>query len=88
MIFVGDGVILVFVAASAFQREAKEGRGKCVVSVSHVFDTEFFRYAAALDLLGMQSIKCCGQDLLLAGFGQQISGQLFGDELVVGFVII
>ena len=75
------------VAARTFESESEKSRPEGVHAIGHVLDAKFLWHASPLDLLGMQSIKAGGEDLVLGGIGKQVPGDLLGDEQVIGEVL-
>ncbi len=55
--------------------------------VGHVLDAEFFRHASPFDFLRVQTVEAGGEDLVPGGVGNEVSGDLLGDEVVVGLVL-
>ncbi len=84
----GDRVELVVVAAGAFQCETKHRGAECVHTIGHVFRAELLLDAAPFVRLPVQTIECRGNTLIARGPGQQVPGQLPGEELVVRQVVV
>jgi hypothetical protein len=79
-----DGVVLVVVAAGAFEGESEEGGAHGVDAIRDVFGAEFLIDAATLVGLAMEPVEGGGQDLITGRIGQEISRQLPGDEPIPG----
>ena len=84
----GQGIVFVIVAARAFKSQPEERGGECVGPVSDVFNPEFFGRAAALDLLGMETVEGRGEDLFVSCPREQVSCQLELEEAIVGDTLI
>ena len=56
--------------------------------VVDVIDAVFFLDRAAFRFLLVQAVESRGQDLIVAGPGEQVAGQLPGDELVPGKIVV
>ena len=56
-------------------------------SIRDILHAKLFNRDAPFFFVGMQTIKRRGQNLVARRIGQQIPGQLFNHELVIGFVI-
>ena len=87
----GDGVELMIVAAGAAESHAEEGAADSVDLFIDEFHFEKFVIlefvvqsaedeVAAADKLG---VPCCG-----GGVVKEVAGEVFADELVVGFVLV
>jgi hypothetical protein len=72
----------VVVAAGAFEGEAEEGGAEGGGAVVDVVDAVFLLDGAALAFLRVEAVESGGEDLLVGGAGQQVAGELPGDELV------
>ena len=83
----GHGVVLVVVATGAFHSQTEKGRAEGMHPVGYVLDAEFFRHASTFDFLRVQTVEAGGEDLVPGGVGNEVSGDLLGDEVVVGLVL-
>ena len=76
----------MIVATGALQRKPEKYRGRGVNAVGRVFDPVFLRDDAPFRVVALVAMKP-GSDLLgQRRLGQQVSCELFDDELVVGLV--
>ena len=76
------------VAAAALERQAEERGAEGRDAVVDVIDAILFLDAPPLRLLLMEPIEGGGEDLLVAGIGKEITGELPGDEIVPGEVAV
>ena len=70
------------VAAAALEREAEERGAEGRDAVVDVIDAILLLDAPPLRLLLMEPIEGGGEDLLVAGIGEEITGELPGDKIV------
>ena len=78
----------MIVAAGALEGEAEEGGGEGLHAVRHILHAILLLHAAALGLLLVQAVKSGGENLIVGRFGQEVAGELRGDELVEGKVVV
>ena len=78
----------VVVAAAAFERQAEESGAHRVHAIDHVGHAVLLLDDAALLVLHVQPIERRRQALFLGGVGQQVAGQLPGDELVERQILV
>ena len=83
-IFLRQGVEFVVVATATFEREAEEGGAEGGHAVVDVVDAVFLLDGAALGFLRMEAVEGGGEDLVVGGVGQEVAGELIGDEFVPG----
>ena len=76
------------VAAAALEGEAEEGGAESRDTVIDVIDAILLLDASPFRLLLMEPIEGGGEDLLVAGIGEEIPGELPGDEIVPGKVAV
>ena len=88
IIALGEGIVFVVVAAGALRGESQPGRAEGSDAVADVFDPVLFVDDAALAVDYMIAAKTGGEALLGGGVGEEISCELFGEELAVGNVLI
>ena len=83
-----ERIELVVVAAAALERQAEEGGPEGRDTVVDVIDAILLLNASPLRLLLMEPIEGGGEDLLVAGIGEEIPGELPGDEIVPGEIAV
>ncbi len=83
-----QGIEFVVVAPRAFQCQPQHRRAKRDDSVGHILRTKFLFDTSPFVRLPMIAVEGCRQDLLLCRSGQEVSGQLPGDELIVRKVLV
>ena len=85
---VGNGVVLVGMATGAAHGESHERQTRGVGPVHHLLHPVLLRVHAALGIGERVAVKPGGRLLLHGGVRQQVAGQLFHHELVVGKVAV
>ena len=88
VLVVGDGVELVRVALRALQAEAHHGFTDAVHAVEHALDAELFGDDRALLVDHAVAEEAGRDDLVLRCARDQVAGELFDDELVIGLVAV
>src|SRR5262249_52562012 len=88
VIALGNGIKLMIVAATAFERQAQDSRTESLNAVGDVFSPPLFLNAAALVSLPVETIKRSSQPLLTGGMLQQIAGELLGEKTIVRQVVV
>ena len=83
-----DGIVFVVVAAGAAEGETHPGGAGGVDAVDDVFDAPFLVDDAAFAVDAMVAMEAGGDDLVKAGAGEEVAGELFDGELVEGFVFV
>ena len=83
----GDWVKLVVVAAGAAHGEPEQSGGGSRGAVNGVFDQVLFGNCAALIGRDVVAIKAAGYFLLGRCVWQEVAGQLFNHEAVIGHVV-
>ena len=83
----GDRVIFVIVAAGALDGECEEDGGGGVDAVGDVFGVIFGFDDATFSGEDVIAIEAGGDFLAESGIGEEVSGELFGEELVPGHVV-
>ena len=84
----GDRIILVVVAARALHREAHEAVAGGHHPVVDAVLTEFLGDGAAFEGHAVQPVESGRHPLVLRRTGQEVAGELLGQELVVRLVLI
>jgi hypothetical protein len=85
-VLLGDGVEFVVVAGGAADGEAEEGGAEGFGAVAGVVGVDFLGDGSAF-VGGDVAADVAGGDPFVGGFcGDEVAGDLFADELVVGFV--
>ncbi len=87
-VFLGDGIVFVIMAAGAAHSEAHPNDGSGLGAVGDVFDAVFFRDDAAFAVGAVVAVEAGRDDLGAGGIGQEIAGELFDGELIVGHVFV
>ena len=81
-----DRVVLVVVAAGAFQRQAEQRFAGGMRAVGYVLHAELFIDDPVLGIHHVVPVEARRDELLPARIRQQVAGELPGHELVVGLV--
>ena len=84
----GEGVVLVVVAAGTLHRQPEDRRAEGVDPVGHILHPELLLHAAALIGLAVQPVERGGEDLVGRGVGKEVPGELLQEEGVVGLVLL
>ena len=87
-IFLGDRVELVVVTTAALEREPEESRAEGGDAVVDVVDAVFLFDRAALGFLCVETVEGGGEDLIFGGLGQEVAGELVGDEFIPREVLV
>ena len=77
-----DGIVFVVVAAGAAHRQAEKRCRGCLHTVDHVLHPPLFINRAALGDHAVVAVEAGGNQLLLRGLGQQITGELLQEKLI------
>ncbi len=83
ILFLRNRIVFMVVATGAFHCQTHERHPSGLHSVGNILDAELFVHAAALDLLGVQPIEGCRQNLIAGWVGKKVSSKLLGHKLVV-----
>ena len=84
----GDRIVLVVVASGALHRQPHEAIARGHHAVVDTILSEFLGDRTALKGHAVQAIIGCGHPLILGRVRQKVARELFGQELVVGLVIV
>ena len=88
VVVVGDGIEFMRVALGALEGEAEGGLADAVETVDDGLDAKLLRNNGALLVNHAVAEKTGGDDLILGGLGQEVAGDLFDEELIVGLIPI
>jgi hypothetical protein len=88
VIALGDGIELVVVAMSAAKREAEPRDADRIDAIGDVLDAIFLFDDAAFGIDDVIAKETGGNALVERGIGEQVPGDLLGDELVVGEIAV
>ena len=83
-----ERVVLVVVAAGAVEGHPEHGGAVGRDAIVDVGDPVLLVDNTALFVLGMESIERGGQPLIARGRGQEVAGELFREEAIVGQVAV
>jgi hypothetical protein len=70
------------------KREAEEGGAEGGGAVVDVVDAVFLLDGAAFGFLRVEAVKGGGEDLFVGGGGQEIAGELVGDEFIPAEIFV
>ena len=84
----GDGVVLMIVAAGALDRQSHEGVAGGHHAVVDTVLAELLGDRTTLECHAVQTVEGRGDPLVLGRVGQEIAGELFRQETVVGQVVV
>ena len=83
----GNRVVLVVVALGALHGQAQHGGGDGIHLIDRVGHPIFLGNGAALMRVHAVAQETGGRDLVGCGVGDEIAGQLLGDEPVIGLIL-
>jgi hypothetical protein len=78
----------MIVAFCALKGEAEDGSAHGIDTVGDAIDAELKRGGAAFVRHAVEAVESGGEFLLLVGIGKEVAGDVPGDELVVGHVVL
>ena len=86
--FLFQWIVLVVVALSALDGDAKDPLSDGVHAIKHRLHAELFRINAALFVQHGVAQEACGHDLVLGRAGEHVTRDLLKDELVVRQILV
>ena len=87
-VVLGDRIVFVIVASGATDCHAQHGRSVSAHAIHGVFNQPFFGNRTTLVVDPVIAVEGSGDLLIQGGIGKEVSGQLLGEELVVGHVFV